>query len=536
MIDSSYFLCIQILPLKKKLETSYERSKMRVQVAAALLAATQAAAQSVVGTAYGFAKGVTGGADGEVVTASTPEELAKLLSDDTARTVVIDKEFDFTGTTATGAGCDRKSCSANQGGQLYLGDLSCGGADNVAVSSITYDAAGPKPLAVGSNKSILGLGKGKLVGKGLELQSGASNVIIQGLEITNANPGIVWGGDLLALKGNNDGVWIDHNKFSLAGRMFIVTHYDPSRVTISNNEFDGKTTTSATCNDNHYWTMMFYGDGDQVTLDKNYYHDVSGRAPKLGEDGSKGTFHAVNNYFSNMNGHAFDAYDSATALIEGNAFESVKQPTTDKAAQSPVLYTVPDESAASACTAALGRACAVNAVDSSSGKLAALQADSVLTTLAAVKDALVKPLAAAQVAAHVKANAGPANLGSSSSATTPSKVVEDGTTNGNATAPVVPVSTGTEDAAPVPSPAAPEPVASPPAAVEPAQPVEAPSTGSNAAAGTVAAYGQCGGQGYTGATACVSGYKCVKSNDWYSQCVAASAKFRRNFGPFAMRR
>lgn len=533
MILLIYFLCIQpsthipIILLKQR--------NMRVQAVAALLAASQAAAQSVVGTAYGFANGVTGGADGEVVTASDAEELAKLLSDDTARTVVIDKEFDFTGTTATGAGCDRKSCSANNGGQLYLGDLSCGGSDNVAVSSITYDVAGTKPLAVGSNKSILGLGKGKLIGKGLELQSGASNVIIQGLEFTNANPGIVWGGDLLALKGKNDGVWIDHNKFSLAGRMFIVSHYDPSRVTISNNEFDGKTTTSASCNNNHYWTMMFYGDGDQVTLDKNYYHDVAGRAPKLGEDGSKGTFHAVNNYFSNMNGHAFDAYDSATALIEGNAFESVNQPTTDKAAQSKVLYTVPDESAASACTSSLGRACVANSVDSSSGKLAALKADSVLTTFGAIKGSLVKPLSAAEVAAHVKANAGPANLGSSSS-TAPSKVVEEDAAETDAAAPVTPVSSAPEEEAPAATSEAAAPVASSPAAVEPAQPATPPATGSGSSSGSVPAYGQCGGQGYTGATACASGYTCTKQNDWYSQCIAASAKFRRNFGPFAMRR
>ncbi|KAK6840155.1 glycoside hydrolase family 10 protein [Apiospora arundinis] len=32
-------------------------------------------------------------------------------------------------------------------------------------------------------------------------------------------------------------------------------------------------------------------------------------------------------------------------------------------------------------------------------------------------------------------------------------------------------------------------------------------------------YGQCGGQGWTGATTCVSGAVCTKSNDWYSQCV-----------------
>ncbi|KAF2128175.1 glycoside hydrolase family 10 protein [Dothidotthia symphoricarpi CBS 119687] len=35
----------------------------------------------------------------------------------------------------------------------------------------------------------------------------------------------------------------------------------------------------------------------------------------------------------------------------------------------------------------------------------------------------------------------------------------------------------------------------------------------------VPAYGQCGGQGYTGETTCVQGYRCNKTNDWYSQCV-----------------
>jgi lysophospholipase L1-like esterase len=42
----------------------------------------------------------------------------------------------------------------------------------------------------------------------------------------------------------------------------------------------------------------------------------------------------------------------------------------------------------------------------------------------------------------------------------------------------------------------------------------------------VPAWGQCGGQGFTGSTTCVSGYTCVFSNQWYSQCqpgVASSS-------------
>lgn len=237
---------------------------MRFEIAALLAAAASASAQTVVGKAYGFAAGVTGGGNAAAVTPTTADELAKYLSDDTARVILITKEFDFTGKKATGSGCDRKSCSASSSsGQFYLGELSCAASDdNVPVSSITYDAAGPDALKVGSNKSILGVGgKGVLKGKGLSLAKNAKNVIIQGLEITNINPGVVWGGDALDFQGGNDGVWVDHNKFSLIGRMFIVSHYSASRLTVSNNEFDGVTTTSATCNDNHYWAMMFYGDG-----------------------------------------------------------------------------------------------------------------------------------------------------------------------------------------------------------------------------------------------------------------------------------
>ncbi|KAK0620092.1 glycosyl hydrolase family 61-domain-containing protein [Immersiella caudata] len=36
---------------------------------------------------------------------------------------------------------------------------------------------------------------------------------------------------------------------------------------------------------------------------------------------------------------------------------------------------------------------------------------------------------------------------------------------------------------------------------------------------SVARYGQCGGNGYTGCTTCASGSTCSRTNDWYSQCV-----------------
>lgn len=38
-------------------------------------------------------------------------------------------------------------------------------------------------------------------------------------------------------------------------------------------------------------------------------------------------------------------------------------------------------------------------------------------------------------------------------------------------------------------------------------------------AGSVPRWGQCGGNGYTGPTVCVSPWVCTKSNEWYSQCL-----------------
>ncbi|KAL0931399.1 pectin lyase F-1-like protein 3 [Colletotrichum truncatum] len=468
----------------------------------AVAAASTTSAQAVVGKAYGFATGVTGGGSAAAVTPSSADELAKLLSDDTPRTIVINKEWKFTGTTASGPGCDRKTCSNSNGGQLYLGELSCGGSDNVA-ATVTYDVAGTKPLVVGSNKSIIGVnGKGILNGKGLQIKANAKNVIVQGITITNLNPGVVWGGDAIDLKGGNDGVWIDHNKISLVGRQFIVSHYDGSRVTISNNEFDGVTKSSASCNGNHYWTMMLNGDGDRITLDRNHFHDVSGRAPKLGD---KGTFQASNNYFSNMKGHAFELYANTVALIEGNSFANVADPYNGESYSK--CFSVPTAASASSCSSALGRACQVNSVDSKSGKFNPLSSTSGLSALGSLKKYLVTPVAASGVASLVSGNAGPSKLGSSSAATPAAGATED----------------SAEEETEVEEPVATEPVKETPAAEEPAkeEPAkEEPST----ATGEAQQWGQCGGKSYTGPTKCVAGTSCVVQNEWYSQCLSSASR------------
>ncbi|KAI4649695.1 hypothetical protein J4E93_004015 [Alternaria ventricosa] len=489
---------------------------MRFEIIALLAAAATSSAQSVVGTAYGYGAGATGGGKAAAVTPTSNEELEKYLSDDTERVILLTQQFDFTGKTTSGAGCDKTTCSAKSGGgQYYLGDLSCGGSDMTPVSSITYDAGAETAMKVGSNKSILGVGgKGVIKGRGLSIAKDASNVIIQGVAFTTINPGVVWGGDALDMQGGNTKIWVDHCKFSLVGRMFVVSHYDGSEATLSNNEFDGVTTTSATCNDNHYWTMMMIGKTEKFTLDKNYFHDVSGRAPKLGQDGVNSYFHAVNNYFENMKGHAFDAYDGVSALVEGNAFVAVDQPNTEHAAGVTTFVSKGGD----ACSSVFGRACLENSVDSASGELSPGSSSGFIAKLGKID--VPEPMEASKVAAYVKANAGPANLGASSSSAPAAEKVVDADAPAKVTEPTVATSSATK-----PKPAATTAAAAAPAPAAP--------TGSGSSAGAAKLYAQCGGQGFTGPTECEAPATCVKSNDWYSQCINSSSKFRRALGRYS---
>ncbi len=233
-------------------------------------------------------------------------------------------------------------------------------------------------------------------------------MIIQNIHITELNPEYVWGGDAITLD-DCDQVWIDHNKFSLVGRQFIVSGWGAAgHVTISNNEFDGVTDWSSGCNGKHYWTLLLIGEEDWYTFQGNWLHDVSGRAPHLGtaDTDSRIFFHGVNNYFQNVGGHAFDIDTNTWVLLEGNYFDTVTTPVTDTTLSSGALvYNVPSVDSASACTASLGYICEWNRL-SGSGDWPELTDQQVLDEIAQYSDSLVDAYGVADVPSTVVANAG----------------------------------------------------------------------------------------------------------------------------------
>ena len=201
-------------------------------------------------------------------------------------------------------------------------------------------------------------------------------------------------------------IWIDHCEFSLIGRQMIVTGYDAAgRLTISNNEFNGVTSWSSTCNGEHYWTMLFYGAADYVTLSRNYIHHVSGRAPKVGGYGAI-TMHAVNNYFYNVGGHDFDIGVGGAVLIEGNYFQSVTTPITAASATAGGSIFDVASGTTGTCTSYLGRACVENTL-ASSGTFNGYATTGFFSTIQSKEGGYVPAaIAASSVPSYVVANAG----------------------------------------------------------------------------------------------------------------------------------
>ncbi|THY57800.1 pecyin lyase 2 [Aureobasidium pullulans] len=368
--------------------------------ATALMAGmASAAVTGVTGKPEGFASGTTGGGDTAAVYPSTNDELVSYLGDSSPRVIVLTKTFDFTGTegTTTSSGCSPWGTGAACQQAINKDDWCTNyQPDAPTVSSITYDAAGTLGITVASDKSIVGDGsKGIIKGKGLRIVNSATNVILQNIQISDINPHYVWGGDAITLDGT-DNVWIDHVTTSNIARQHIVLGTDAcGNVTISNSYIDGSGDYSATCDGHQYWSVYLDGAEDRVTFKNNYIYQTSGRAPKVQ---TNTLLHAVNNYWNDNSGHAFEIGEGGYVLAEGNVFENVEAPLEASSFKGE-LFTA---DSGSACSSALGRSCEANSL-SGSGTFSESNTD-FLSKFSGASIATAGP--ASEIKSYVTSNAG----------------------------------------------------------------------------------------------------------------------------------
>ena len=183
------------------------------------------------GKAKGFAKDVTGGGNADCHVPASNKQLEDWLFDTTPRCILLDREFDFTGSMGIvkGMGCKPSTyCGAK--GQLAL-DIApnpwC--KDNhYPEVPVTYDLAAIADVAmrIGSDKTLRGVGKkGVIRGRGLKIAD-ARNVIIQNLTIRDLNEAFIWGGDGITLQAT-DLVLIDRVVFRNIGRQDMYVGHKP---------------------------------------------------------------------------------------------------------------------------------------------------------------------------------------------------------------------------------------------------------------------------------------------------------------------
>ncbi|ORC57143.1 pectate lyase [Pseudomonas floridensis] len=376
----------------------------------------------------GFAKDVTGGAGAVAVHPATLDELTRALcsavdargscKDDTPRVIVLDHTFDFRASvlvngsaTTTETGCMVKACP-NGGAQLALNGAN-GFCQSRPPVSVTYDNAGLKRLKIGSNKTLQGAGNhAGIQGMGLFIGGGVHNVIVRNLTLSDINAQVVWGGDALTID-DADGVWIHHNTFARIGRQMIVTGWGAaSHVTVSDNEFDGRTPWSSTCDGHHYWVWLFLGGHDTLTLARNYVHDTSGRAPHAGGMHDAAVIaQLVNNVFARLTyqGAIMSRTPSSHLLVEANGFENVTHPLFNDARQPGTGFALFSAAAATSvsdeCQRTIGRPCVAN-LQQSSGDDYRPQDEAVLKAFVPYRQYLVTPLPADVALTRIPQQAG----------------------------------------------------------------------------------------------------------------------------------
>lgn len=375
---------------------------------------------------------VTGGEGGEVVTVTTAADLARQLcrsswggicTDSDKRVIQVKGVIDLTDkTTVQADGCRATvdHCNAPQIPEvtLIVDERNRGHCAGKEVRKYNYFQSGVTGLLVGSNKTVIGLGRTSgLKGRGLLLQGKVNNIIIRNLAFTDINAGYVFGGDAIKLF-DASGVWIDHNYFARIGRQMISTSASgtdqpaSTDVTISNNDFDGRSQYSSDieCSGKHYWGVMIAGTG-RLTFVTNWLHDFGGRWPKLTADKHQAVAQVVNNLFENSSprGSALQ-YSGAglRVLAEGNYFSNVADPVAagdHYGAQLFGLY-AQTTAAQNLCKANIGRICSGNIANPKDNDGTMVQDTAAIQAMQPYTYGLVTSYPAVDMPDTVKANAG----------------------------------------------------------------------------------------------------------------------------------
>lgn len=264
----------------------------------------------------GFASAVTGGS-GTPVLVTTVRELEDWLSDDKPQVLVFREgvwDLRRTGDEVEMQSTCRTPCPDE--GEVYtvlVGDAIC-------ETELVDRPRDERKLGVGSNKTIVGLGRGAhLRGVSFEL-SESQNVILRNLAVYDVNRDMIEAGDGMDISAAN-GVWIDHVTFKWISDGFTDARPGTKGLTVSWSRYDG--VNDLACRDRHPRAAQLADT--EATFHHNLFTDVNARSPEF--DHTLSRAHLFNNLLSDNAEFAIGAVCGAQILVEGNSFDNVATPT-----------------------------------------------------------------------------------------------------------------------------------------------------------------------------------------------------------------
>ncbi len=236
--------------------------------------------------------GTTGGGQGEVVRVQTREQLAEYAKGSTPYVIIIENDITGNGNIGEGAA----------GVQDYI--------------------------SVGSNKTIVGAGKGVTINKvGFDMKE-QQNIIFRNLKITNCNP------DALAFR-NTHHVWVDHCDLSSSADGLLDFTLGSSYLSVSWTKFSNHDKVSI-CNSG---TNHFEDHGkERATYHHCWFDNTTQRNPRFGY----GLGHVFNNYYTNNSSYCVGYHTRARVVVENSLFKNTKTPLQQMYSEDPVTANYAD--------------------------------------------------------------------------------------------------------------------------------------------------------------------------------------------------
>lgn len=264
----------------------------------------------------GFGEDTRGGASATPQIVSTYAELEALTSSDETKIVLIPEgTYDFrrTGEEITDQEVCPSTCPNDDTKMRYevlLGEETC-------PNPLTTLPRDDRILRIGSNTTLLGLGRGAaLRGVTLDFQD-KEQIIVRNIALFDINPEMIEAGDAFSLSAPSH-VWIDHGTTQWISDGFTDLRTGSTNVTVSYMRYDGRT--DYECDGSHLRTSMI--DGSEATIHHSRFDHIRQNAPAVFDSASR--VHLFNNSYSNVGGWAIAAACQAVVLVEGSTFENVE--------------------------------------------------------------------------------------------------------------------------------------------------------------------------------------------------------------------